>query len=106
MPSVCYENFPMAIREAFACGKPVIASGLGAMAEIVEDNKTGLLFNPGESADLAEKIRWMTENEDACIGMGKNARASFESKYTADRNFAMLMDIYEKVLAKGGGQRA
>jgi len=106
MSSVCYENFPMAIREAFACGKPVIASRLGAMAEIVEDNKTGLLFNPGDSADLAEKIRWMTENEDACIGMGMNARASFESKYTADRNFAMLMDIYEKVLAKGGGQRA
>jgi len=35
MPALCYEGFPMAIREAFACGKPVIASRLGAMAELV-----------------------------------------------------------------------
>jgi len=99
MPSVCYENFPMAIREAFACGKPVITSRLGAMAEIVEDNKTGLLFNPGDSADLAEKMRWMMENEDACIEMGRNARTEFENKYTADQNFDILMNIYRMTIA-------
>jgi len=40
----------------------------------------------------------MIENEDACIEMGRNARREFESKYTAERNFEMLMGIYEKVL--------
>jgi len=51
MPSIWYEGFPMVIREAFACGKPVIASNLGAMAELVEDGKTGLLFEPGNAID-------------------------------------------------------
>jgi glycosyltransferase involved in cell wall biosynthesis len=72
LPALCYEGFPMVIREAFACGKPVIASKLGAMAELVEDGKTGLLFEPGNPEDLAEKIKWMLDNEDACIEMGKN----------------------------------
>jgi glycosyltransferase involved in cell wall biosynthesis len=98
MPAICYENCPMAIREAFACGKPVIASRLGAMAELVQDGKTGLLFEPGNSEDLAAKMRWMLENEDSCMEMGKNARKEFEEKYTAERNFQILMDIYKKVM--------
>ena len=99
MPAICYENFPMAIREAFACGKPVIASNLGAMAELVEDRKTGLLFEPGDPEDLAAKIRWMLKNEDACIAMGKNARKEFEEKYTAEKNFQILTGIYQKLIA-------
>jgi glycosyltransferase involved in cell wall biosynthesis len=99
MPSIWYEGFPMVIREAFACGKPVIASNLGSLASIVEHGKTGLLFEPGNAEDLASKIKWMIENKDACIQMGKNARAEFEAKYTAEKNFEILMGIYEKVLS-------
>jgi len=98
MPSICYESFPMTIIEAFACGKPVIASRLGAMAELVEDGKTGLLFEPGSPEDLALKIECMIENEDARIEMGKNARAEFEAKYTAEKNYEILMKIYHSVL--------
>ena len=98
MPSVWYECFPMTIREAFACGKPVIASRLGSMAELVEDGRTGFLFEPGSSEDLASKIKWMFENKDACIEMGKNARAEFEAKYTAEKNYEILMGIYEGVI--------
>ena len=92
-------NFPMAIPEAFACGKPVISSQLGAMAEIVRNSSTGLLFKAGDSADLAAKMHWMTENTEACMEIGKKARAEFEGKYTAGRNFDMLMDIYRKANA-------
>lgn len=99
LPSVCYENFPMAIREAFACGKPVVGSNLGAIASIIGDRETGLLFRPGNPEDLASKIAWMIGNEDDCIQMGRNARAEFESKYTADRNFEMLMDIYRNAIS-------
>jgi len=98
LPALSYEGFPMAIREAFACGKPVIASRLGAMAELVEDRKTGLLFEPGNPEDLATKIHWLTENEHACEEMGRNARKVFEQRYTAENNFGMLMKIYEAVL--------
>lgn len=99
MPAICYENFPMAIREAFACGKPVITSRLGAMAELVQDSKTGLLFEPGNPEDLVAKMKWMLENEDSCIEMGKNARKEFEEKYTGEKNFEILTNIYKKVMS-------
>ena len=44
----------------------------------------------------------MLENEDICIKMGKNARIEFEAKYTAEKNFEILMNIYQKVLNKKG----
>ena len=100
MPAVCYENFPMAIREAFACGKPVVASNLGAMAELVQDQRTGLLFKPGSPKDLAEKMRWMTEHDNECIEMGKTARKVFEQKYTAGKNLEILKEIYSKATQK------
>ena len=104
MPSEWYEAFPMTIREAFACGKPVVASRLGAMASIIEDGKTGLLFEPGNSEDLAAKVKWLIEHEDAAVQMGKAARAEFEAKYTADRNYEMLMDIYKMAVEMHGAR--
>lgn len=98
LPSLCYENFPLSIIEAFACGKPVIASRLGAMAAIVEHGKTGLLFETGNAEDLASKMQWMIENSDECAQMGRNARAEFEAKYTADKNYEILMDIYRRAI--------
>ena len=98
LPSIVYESFPLTIREAFACGKPVVASRLGAMAAIIEDGKTGLLFEPGNPDDLAAKVCKLMENENAVIKMGKAARAEFETKYTAERNYEMLMDIYEMAI--------
>jgi glycosyltransferase involved in cell wall biosynthesis len=100
LPSLCYEGFPMVIREAFACGKPVIASRLGAMADLVEDGKTGLLFEPGNPADLAEKLQWVAEHEQECIEMGKNARKVFEERYTSAINFQKVVGIYKKVMKK------
>lgn len=78
----------------------MVASRIGALAEIVQENRTGPLFAPGEPEDLALKMKWMIENEDACAEMGRNARREFEAKYTAERNFEMLVGIYEKVLGR------
>ncbi|NDP47665.1 MAG: glycosyltransferase, partial [Sulfuriferula multivorans] len=52
VPSIWYENFPRTIVEAFACGLPVIASRIGALADIVTDGVTGLLFEPANARDL------------------------------------------------------
>ncbi len=57
MPSLWYENSPNVILEAFAHRTPVIASRLGGMAELVEHNENGLLFEPGDPSDLARQIR-------------------------------------------------
>ncbi|HXX58574.1 MAG TPA: glycosyltransferase family 4 protein, partial [Thermodesulfovibrionales bacterium] len=98
MPTLCYEMFPLTTIEAFACGKAVIGSRRGAMEEIIEEGKTGLLFSPSDPRDLASKIGVMLEDEAFATEMGGNARAEFEAKYTAERNFEILMDIYRNVL--------
>ena len=103
-PSEWYEGFPITILEVFACGKPVIASQLGAMAEIIKDGKTGLFFEVGNSGDLASKVRQLLKNPQAYAEMGKNARVEFETKYTAEKNYEMLMRIYEKAIASAKGK--
>ena len=104
-PSEWYEGFPVTIAESFACGVPVLCSRLGGMREIVDDGRTGLHFNPGDAADLAEKVQWAWSNPEEIISMGAAARAEFEAKYSAERNFGMLTEIYESVLSRNKGVR-
>lgn len=100
VPSICYENFPRTIAEAFASGTPVIASRIGAMAELVQDGKTGLLFEPGNPRDLADKLSWAQAHSDEMAKMGRNARVQYEAEFSANVNYQLLMDIYAGVLAE------
>jgi glycosyltransferase involved in cell wall biosynthesis len=102
VPSQCYEGFPRTIAEAFACGLPPVASRLGSMAEIIADGENGLHFTPGDAAELAEKVEWAWTHPAELEAMGRAARAEYEGKYTAERNYAMLMEIYRKVLETRG----
>ncbi len=97
-PSECYETFGIAIAEAFACGVPVIASRRGAMAELVADGRTGLLFAPGDAADLARTVRRAWSAQEATARLGRAARAEYEARYTAARNYEMLTECYARVL--------
>jgi len=99
-PSESYENFPMAIVEAYACGVPVIAAKIGSTAEIVHDGITGMTFTPGNAAELVDRVRWAIANPDLMEEMGRRARAEFEVKYNATRNYEMLMKIYELALGR------
>ncbi len=100
LPSECYENFPMGMVEAFACGVPVIASRLGALQELVDDGRTGLHFGPGSPQELAEKVEWAWSHPERMREMGKEARREFENRYTAEKNYSMLMNIYKSVIAQ------
>ncbi|MDA8258763.1 MAG: glycosyltransferase family 4 protein [Betaproteobacteria bacterium] len=102
VPSICYENFPRTIAEAFASGLPVIASRIGALADIVCDGETGLLFEPGNPQDLADKLAWALAHPEQMAAMGRNARAQYEAEFSAGVNYRRLMEIYDGVLA---GQR-
>jgi len=96
VPSPLFEGFPMAIVEAFASGTPVLCSRLGGLPEIVEENKTGLHFHPGDAQDLARKVDWAWSHPMELAEMGRTARRKYEKYYTAERNYALLMEIYEQ----------
>jgi glycosyltransferase involved in cell wall biosynthesis len=99
-PSEWYENLPLIIIEAFACGVPVIASALGAMQEVVEHGRTGLLFRPGDADDLARTISWAWDHPEYMDRIAENVRAEYEAKYSAVANYRQLMNIYEEVIAR------
>jgi glycosyltransferase involved in cell wall biosynthesis len=98
LPSIWYENFPRTIVEAFACGLPVIASRIGALADLMREGETGLLFEPGNSRDLADKMNWALAHPERMMEMGRKARTQYEAEFSAEVNYRMLMDIYEGVL--------
>ena len=103
-PSEWYETFGRVAAEAFAKGTPVVAANIGAVAELVEDGRTGLLFTPGDSGDLAAKIEWVSAHAGRLAKMRCEARREYEAKYTAARNYQALMDIYSMVIARARGR--
>ena len=99
-PSQWHEPFGLAAVEAFASGVPVIAARAGAISEIVRDGHTGLLFAPGSVDELARKVRWAIDNPEATRRMGENARRVYEQRYTPEKNYPMLMEIYHRATAR------
>jgi glycosyltransferase involved in cell wall biosynthesis len=98
LPSEWYETFGRVAVEAFAKGTPVIASNLGAMAELIDHGRTGLLFQPGDSTDLAAKVHELLADPQRLAAMRLECRREFEAKYTADRNVRRLIEIYERAM--------
>jgi glycosyltransferase involved in cell wall biosynthesis len=101
LPSEWYEGFPVTVLEAFACGLPIVASRIGGLVEIVDDGRTGLHFTPGDPHDLAAKVKWAWSHRQEMMRMGTEARGEYETKYTPDRNYRMLTEIYEMALNTG-----
>ncbi len=98
LPSLWYENFPLSVAEAYASGLPVIASRIGALAEIVEHGVTGLLFKVGDAADLSRTLNWAAAHPEEMAVMGRNARLRYERSYSPDVNYQQLIEIYRSAI--------
>lgn len=98
LPSEWFEGFPMVIREAFAFGTPVAASNIGPLPSIVNDGENGVIFSPGDSKSLLNIVQkaWNTKGELELLG--SRARKSFDTLYSEEVNYDLLIDIYEKAI--------
>jgi glycosyltransferase involved in cell wall biosynthesis len=105
-PSVCYENQPLTILEAFACGLPVIASKHDSVCELVQHQRNGLLFRPGDAEDLARQVRWAATHPEQVGKMQDEARREYEARFTSGRNYSALIHAYEIALERARIRRA
>jgi len=97
VPSEWYEAFGLVVLEAYAAGKPVVASDIGGLSCIVRNGKSGILFRPGSVADLAEKVRYLIERPAEIEAMGRYGRQLVETEYGPERAYVTLMEIFDKV---------
>jgi glycosyltransferase involved in cell wall biosynthesis len=100
VPSECYENCSMAILEAMAFGKPVIASRLGGIPEQINDGETGMLFENGNVVELAEKMDLLFSDVRLREQMGRAARRKVEKEYALVDHNRQLLTIYTNILSR------
>lgn len=104
-PSEWYETMGRTIMEAFAVGTPVIASKIGPPGNMVTDGETGFHFQPGNVAELRERVEWCSQNLQRLRELRLKAREAFEAKYTGAANVKMLIEIYQKARLSGAGTK-
>lgn len=100
VPSTWYEGCPMVVLEAQAIGLPVLASELGGLSSLIEDGRNGFLFRPGDAEDLAARLDGLLSEPRLLETARRAARAAYEERFTAERNYALLMDIYRRALGE------
>ena len=103
-PSECYENYPMAIIESLACASPVVGSNLGGISGLIDHGHTGLLFEPGNHFDLAEKIQFLVDHPDLAKAMGENGRNQVESTNHPQQYYQNIMKLYQNLLNNKQGK--
>ncbi|MDD5862199.1 MAG: glycosyltransferase [Prevotella sp.] len=94
-----YEGLPMVIIEAMSHGKPIVASEVGGISEIVRNGVNGYTVE-NDPAEMAEIIQKMIEDPQLCKQMGRQSRKIFEDKLTSERMIARYMDLYQKIAGK------
>lgn len=100
VPSEWYENCPMSVLEAMAYGKPVVGSRMGGIPELVEDGKTGLLYEAGNVNELTSALDRLMASAELRQQMGMAGRQRVETAYSLDSHNAGLMDIYKTILGR------
>jgi glycosyltransferase involved in cell wall biosynthesis len=100
LPSL-YEGFPLAIQEAMAAGRAVIASAVGGVPEAVRDGVTGLLVPPSDPAALADAIRRLLADPALAQRMGAAGRVRAEQEFSYEAMVQCTTRIYDDVLEPG-----
>lgn len=101
MPSLEYtETFGLVLIEAFAHGVPTAVSDVVPINSVSINGTTGFTFEPANTESLLKEVRTAWETPNMLEKLGAGACVEFESKYTEDVNYKMLMGIYEKAIER------
>lgn len=98
MPSL-WEGFGVAAAEAMALGKPVVASRVEGLAELIEDGATGWLVPPGDPAALSSRLIQALRDPVTGCALGQRAAASVRSRYPISRSANALLGLYRRLLS-------
>lgn len=98
-PSRWFEGFPNTVATMMSYGKPVVAARIGALPEIVEENRTGLLYAPGQTRELADSIDQLWSDPQRCSDLGATGQDKALREYSPDAVYDRLMEIYAKAQA-------
>jgi len=99
-PSIWFETFGLVGAESMSHGVPVIAARIGALANLVDDGVNGLLFEPGNARDLAQKVTRLWQDPDLCRRFGRAAREKSASHWGGRTHVARLGSVYDGVRAR------
>jgi len=92
------EAFGLVIAEAMACGLPVVATAVGGIPEVVDDQVTGYLVPRGDSAQMAARILTLLDNPTQRLRMGASGLAKAVQRYDRERHFTDYLDWYEQII--------
>jgi glycosyltransferase involved in cell wall biosynthesis len=104
LPSRWYENLPFSIMEAMAAGKPVVATDIGGIPEMVDDGGTGLLFPIGDEEALRLCLEKVNSDAGLRREMGRKGRAKAEKLYGREKHYEDIMEVYDAVRAARSGK--
>ena len=93
------EGCPFALIEAMAAGKPIVATNVGGIKEIIQNGETGLLVPPKDAKELAKKILYLLCNEGEAQRLAKNAKEE-SKKYSVENSVRKLEEIYDSLISK------
>jgi glycosyltransferase involved in cell wall biosynthesis len=99
VPSEWHENSPISILEAMAYAKPVVASRIGGIPELVRHGRTGLLFEPKDTRELCGHIKTLLEDSNLRVRLGREARRTVETEYSNQKHGAALLSLYESLMS-------
>ncbi len=94
------EAFGQAIAQALAIERPVVATNVGGIPELIKHNKTGLLIPPADSKALAKAILELLEDREKAKRLGKNGRRLIEEKFSQETMIDKIENLYRELLKK------
>lgn len=97
IPSEWYENNPLTIIESYALGTPVLGANIGGIPELIEDHKTGLIFESGNETDISNKIKYFYENLNS-KDLGQYSIQVSKERFKSSNYYKKIIDVYNSVL--------